>query len=260
MLASSRAGEARECEATSRWVFDVTFGRPRRHYRSTDSTNQRGRELAERGAPSGTVLTADEQTAGRGRRGRAWTAPPGKALLYSAILRPLDERHGLLPLAVPLAVCESVEALAPVSCRVKWPNDVWIEERKVAGALIEARPPDWAVIGVGLNVAIDPGEFADGLRWPATSVGHGVTVEAMLSALNRGLGGWVAASPGRVLEAYRERDALRGRTVAWDGGPPGSDSGRGTASGVDGAGNLLVDSVAGDHLVLGAGEVHLSVP
>ena len=260
MLASSRAGEARGCEATSRWVFDVTFGRPRRHHRRTDSTNERARELAERGAPSGTIVTAGEQTAGRGRQGRAWAAPPGKALLYSAILRPLDERHGLLPLAVPLAVCESVESVAPVSCRVKWPNDVWIEERKVAGALIEARPPDWAVIGVGLNVAIEPGEFADDLRWPATSVGHDVTVEAMLSALNRRLGEWVPASPERVLEAYRERDALRGRTVAWEGGPPGSEGGRGTASGVDGAGNLLVETEAGEPLVLGAGEVHLSVP
>ena len=85
---------------------------PHRHYRSTDSTNTRARELAAAGAPHGTVVTAGEQTAGRGRQGRTWTAPPGKALLYSAIVRPLEDRHMMLPLAVPLAVCEAAEAAA----------------------------------------------------------------------------------------------------------------------------------------------------
>src|SRR5947208_8210879 len=109
------------------------FGHPRRHFRITDSTNARARELAAAGAPSGTVVTADGQSAGRGRYGRAWTAPPAKALLCSAFLRPLDSSHRLLPLAVPLAVADAAEALAPVSCQVKWPNDVWLERRKVAG-------------------------------------------------------------------------------------------------------------------------------
>jgi BirA family biotin operon repressor/biotin-[acetyl-CoA-carboxylase] ligase len=237
----------------------MSFGRPRRHFRRTDSTNERARELAESDAPSGTVVTAAEQTAGRGRQGRAWTAPAGRALLYSAVLRPLDERHRLLPLAVPLAVCDAAESIAAVSARVKWPNDVWIEERKLAGILIEARPPRWAVIGVGLNVAIEPDELPDDLRWPAISIGHGVTVEAALAALNRALGEWVAAPTERVLDAYRERDALRGRAVGWEGGPPGSESGRGRADGIDEAGNLLVETDAGGRLSLGAGEVHLTL-
>ena len=88
----------------------MTFGNPHRHYRSTNSTNTRARELAAAGAPHGTVVTAGEQTAGRGRQGRTWTAPPNKALLYSAIVRPLEDHHTLLPLAVPLAVCEAAEA------------------------------------------------------------------------------------------------------------------------------------------------------
>jgi BirA family biotin operon repressor/biotin-[acetyl-CoA-carboxylase] ligase len=237
----------------------MSFGRPRRHFRRTDSTNERARELAESDAPSGTVVTAAEQTAGRGRQGRAWTAPAGRALLYSAVLRPLDERHRLLPLAVPLAVCDAAESIAAVSARVKWPNDVWIEERKLAGILIEARPPRWAVIGVGLNVAIEPDELPDDLRWPAISIGHGVTVEAALAALNRALGEWVAAPTERVLDAYRERDALRGRAVGWEGGPRGSESGRGRADGIDEAGNLLVETDAGGRLSLGAGEVHLTL-
>src|SRR5437667_3718872 len=103
------------------------FGHPHRHYLIVDSTNDRGRDLALAGAPGGTVITAAQQTAGRGRRGRSWTAPAGKALLCSAILRPLERAHSLLPLTVPLAVCDAVESLGPLECRVKWPNDIWIE-------------------------------------------------------------------------------------------------------------------------------------
>ena len=148
------------------------FGHPHRHYRSTDSTNSRARELAAAGAPHGTVVTAAEQTAGRGRQGRSWTAPPGKALLYSAILRPLEERHATLPLAVPLAVCEAAEDLRPdLGCKVKWPNDVFAEDRKLAGILIEARPHDgWAVIGVGMNLSISRDEFPPELRDRAISL------------------------------------------------------------------------------------------
>ncbi len=135
------------------------FGAPRRHFRLIDSTNEQARELAIAGAPSGTVVTAGEQTAGRGRRGRQWSAPAGKALLCSAILSPLRAEHALLPLAVPLAVCEAVESVAPLECRVKWPNDVWSDGRKLAGVLIEAQPPSWAVIGVGLNVGVERDEF-----------------------------------------------------------------------------------------------------
>jgi BirA family biotin operon repressor/biotin-[acetyl-CoA-carboxylase] ligase len=229
------------------------FGRPRRHFRIVDSTNERARELADGGAPSGTVVTAAEQSAGRGRRGRTWTAPAGKALLYSAILRPLDERHALLPLAVPLAVCEAVEAVAPVRCRVKWPNDVWIEESKVAGVLIEARPPDWAVIGIGLNVAIEPAEFPADLRWPAASVGHGATVERALGALNESLSDRVETPANKVLAEFRDRDALAGRSVSWEG----AGDGAGTARGIDERGNLVVETDAGERVALGSGEVRL---
>ncbi|HET7178013.1 MAG TPA: biotin--[acetyl-CoA-carboxylase] ligase, partial [Solirubrobacterales bacterium] len=150
----------------------MTLGNPHRHFRITDSTNARARELAEGGAPGGTVVTADEQTAGRGRQGRSWTAPPGGALLYSAILRPLDQRHLLLPLAVPIAVCEAVEALRPgIECGIKWPNDVWLDRRKLAGVLIEAKPQDgWAVIGVGMNLSIATDEFPSELRDTAVSL------------------------------------------------------------------------------------------
>jgi BirA family transcriptional regulator, biotin operon repressor / biotin---[acetyl-CoA-carboxylase] ligase len=250
----------------------MKFGLPHRHFRVTDSTNARARELVEAGAPHGTVVTAAEQTAGRGRQGRAWTAPAGKGLLYSAILRPLDERHLLLPLSVPLAVCDAAEELEPgVECQVKWPNDVWVEERKLAGILIEAKPQDgWAVIGVGLNLTVAPDEFPDELKWPATSLfawsggsrGKGrrslpavapptlaPTPLTAARCLSRHLDRWIEADRATVLDSWRARDALRGREISWDGGS-------GIADGIEDSGDLVV-LAGGDRLVLGAGEVHL---
>jgi BirA family biotin operon repressor/biotin-[acetyl-CoA-carboxylase] ligase len=257
------------------------FGRPHRRYRACDSTNERARALAEAGAPSGTVVTAAEQSAGRGRRGRSWSAPPGAALLYSAVLRPLDRRHLLLPLSVPLAVCDAIEALAPVECAVKWPNDVWLCEReaaqgegvagqddsepdakpvipgrKVAGILIEAHPPEWAVIGVGINLCVEPEEFPADLRWPATSVGHGTSPEEMLEALNYALSEWDEADDQEILATFSRRDALRGREIGWDASS-GQGSGSGRAAGVADDGNLIVELAEGGRVSLGAGEVTL---
>ena len=210
------------------------------------------RELAAAGAPGGTVVTAAEQTAGRGRQGRSWTAPAGKALLYSAVLRPLERRHTLLPLAVPLAVCEVADALGAGPAAIKWPNDVWLEARKVAGVLIEARPQDgWAVIGVGLNVSIEPQEFPPELRDTAISLGGGATVAAALDELNPALTRWVDEPPERVLAEFGRRDALHGTEISWD-------EGSGVADGIDENGNLRVRSAAGELRSLGAGEVHLT--
>jgi BirA family transcriptional regulator, biotin operon repressor / biotin---[acetyl-CoA-carboxylase] ligase len=252
----------------------MSFGTPHRHFRVTNSTNARARELVEAGAPGGTVVTAAEQTAGRGRQGRTWTAPPGKALLYSAILRPLDERHLLLPLSVPLAVCDAAEELAPgIECQIKWPNDIWIDERKLAGVLIEAKPQDgWAVIGVGLNLSIAPGEFPPELRGTAISLfgsSEGGRVESRwellanaspprlhptpptaAAVLSHHLDRWVNAPLKETLAAWRERDALKGRQISWDGGS-------GVADGIEETGDLVVVAAGGDRVVLGAGEVHL---
>jgi BirA family biotin operon repressor/biotin-[acetyl-CoA-carboxylase] ligase len=231
----------------------MSFGDPHIHYMVCDSTNERAGELAAAGFPSGSIVTSDAQRAGRGRQGRGWTAKAGKALLYSAVLRPLQERHRLLPLAVPIAVAEAAEAAASVRCEVKWPNDVLIDGRKCAGVLIEARPEDgWAVIGVGLNVSIAKEEFPPELREVATSLGPRIDVADALEALNERLGYWVGADEPDVLAAFRERDALHGRGIAWEGG-------EGTAEGVDERGNLIVKASSGERLTLGAGEVHLAV-
>ena len=128
----------------------MTLGRPRLHHREIDSTNRVARELASSGAPHGTLVTAGVQTAGRGRQGRRWEAPEGSALLCSLILRDFDP---LLSLRAGLAVAD----LAGEGARVKWPNDVQVEGRKVAGVLVEGRPHEgWAVLGIGVNVSAAP--------------------------------------------------------------------------------------------------------
>jgi BirA family biotin operon repressor/biotin-[acetyl-CoA-carboxylase] ligase len=242
----------------------MAFGTPHRHYARTDSTNTRARELAAAGAQHGTVLTAAEQTEGRGRQGRTWTAPPGRALLYSALVRPLERRHMLLPLAAPLAVAETAEQLAPgIECVLKWPNDVLVGARKLAGIQIEARPQDgWAVVGVGLNLTTTEDEFPEELRESATSlaiergrhlsgVPRRMATTRAGAALSARLEWWLTADEEAILGAWRERDALRGREVAWEGGS-------GVADGVDDRGYLVVVTAAGTRVAVGAGEVHLT--
>ena len=213
------------------------IGRPRVHHRVTDSTNERARALAAAGAPHGTLVTAGEQTAGRGRQGRAWTAAPGTSLLLSLVLHNATPS---LPLAAAVAVCEAL----PVEAAIKWPNDIWIERRKVAGILVEARPREgWAVLGVGVNVhEAPPLEHATALR---SGMGTEEVLERVLLSLER----WLLRPLPEVLAAWRSRDALLGQPVRWQNG-----SGKG--AGIDDAGALLVDTASG-RVALDAGEVHL---
>jgi BirA family transcriptional regulator, biotin operon repressor / biotin---[acetyl-CoA-carboxylase] ligase len=165
----------------------------------------------------------------------------------------------MLPLAVPLAICEAAEQLNPdLECKVKWPNDVHVEGRKLAGVLIEARPQDgWAVIGIGLNLSIEPYEFPEELRDRAISLSgvpfprYAEIRNTAVAAINSRFARWVGAEHDAVLAAWRGRDALRGREIAWEGGS-------GIADGVDDRGYLLVLTPGGDRIAVGAGEVHLT--
>ncbi|HEV2811853.1 MAG TPA: biotin--[acetyl-CoA-carboxylase] ligase [Solirubrobacteraceae bacterium] len=221
------------------------LGTPRLHLRSTDSTSTRARELALAGAPHGTLVTAAEQSAGRGRQGRTWSAPPGRSLLMSLVLR---EPPTLLPLAAAVAVAE----ICGPDAAIKWPNDVLIGGRKAAGILVEGRPFEgWAVLGIGLNVAVRPEDLPEELRATATGLGgEPADVEPALARLLAALERRLAEDAETTLEAWRERDALLGREIAWSGGT-------GVASGVDGAGKLVVALPDGGKTSLGAGEVHL---
>jgi BirA family transcriptional regulator, biotin operon repressor / biotin---[acetyl-CoA-carboxylase] ligase len=270
----------------------TALGHPRLHLRLTDSTNDRASALAIAGAPHGTLVTASAQTAGRGRHGRRWSAPANSSLLLSLLLR---SPPPLLPLIAAVAICD----VAGDAAMIKWPNDVVLvhaparaaaepgasleppgaEERvtegpvtdgrvadtstfaKLAGILTEGRPQQgWAVLGIGLNVAVRLDELPPELRSTAATLGESPDaieplLERLLSALQRRL-----ASPvSEVLDAWRARDALRGRTIAWNGQSPESSLRHGLAEGIDGAGRLIVALPGGGRTTLEAGEVHLAI-
>ena len=221
------------------------LGRPRLHLRTIGSTNARARELAAAGAPHGTAVTADEQTAGRGRQGRGWSTPPGSALAVSLVIRDPDP---LLSLRAGLAVAD----LAGAGARVKWPNDVLVDGLKVAGILAEGRPQEgWSVLGIGVNAALDLAVLPADVRERAGTLGLAPAelpraLQELLGALERRL----AQPPEATLAALRERDALAGRPVRWDGGS-------GTGAGIADDGALLVRDAGGALHALAAGEVHL---
>jgi BirA family biotin operon repressor/biotin-[acetyl-CoA-carboxylase] ligase len=221
------------------------IGTPRVHFRVTDSTNERARALAVGGAPHGTVVTAREQLAGRGRQGRTWSAPAGRALLCSVLIR---RPPRLLPLACGVAVVK----LAGDEARLKWPNDVLLEGRKVAGILVEGRPQEgWAVVGIGVNVALREEDLPADLRGRAGTLGlEPAAIEPTVERLLELLAEWIPAEPEAVLDAVRARDALLDAPVRWAGG-----SGRG--GGIDDDGRLVVVTADGP-VTLDAGEVHLA--
>jgi BirA family transcriptional regulator, biotin operon repressor / biotin---[acetyl-CoA-carboxylase] ligase len=220
-----------------------TLGRPHLHVREIGSTNARAMELAAAGAPHGTLVTTDVQTAGRGRQGRTWLAPRGRALLLSLVVR---DPAPLLPLQAGLAVAD----LAGDAARVKWPNDVLVDGRKVAGILVEGRPQErWAVLGIGINAAVGAADLPEELNAGTL----GLEVAALPAALDRLLDHLerrLAEPAGETLAAVRARDVLLGASLAWEGGS-------GTGAGITDAGALRVRLSDGSETVLDAGEVHL---
>ncbi|HEU0251051.1 MAG TPA: biotin--[acetyl-CoA-carboxylase] ligase [Solirubrobacteraceae bacterium] len=230
------------------------LGWPRLHLRRTDSTNERARQLAIAGAPHGTLVIADEQTAGRGRHGRSWVAAPGTCLLCSLVLRWPESSHppALLPLMAGVAVGEAIGQDA----HLKWPNDVVLGDdlKKLAGILVEARTQDgWAVLGIGVNVALDLRDLPADVRGRAATLGREpAAIEPLLADLLAALSAGLTKQPQQTLAAWRARDALAGRQIAW-----GQDQ-RGQAQGVDEEGRLLVLSAEGSTVTLSAGDVHLS--
>ena len=225
------------------------LGRPRHHFGTTTSTNSEGARLAAAGAPHGTLVTAHEQSAGRGRQGRRWVAPAGQSLLLSLVLRGgLSQPEALLPLRAGLAVAD----IAGPKAGVKWPNDVLVDGRKVAGILVEAFPQrGWAVLGIGVNVAVDRAALPTAVAARAgTLEREAQEVEGVLGDLLERLEMRLAESSEGVQAAWRTRDVLAGHVVAWA-------NGSGVAGGIDERGALRVTTEEGVSLALDAGEVHL---
>ena len=235
----------------------------------TGSTNSDLLALARGGAPIGCVVRAEHQTAGRGRLGRTWEAPPGSSLLASILLA--AEPVPFLTMArVALAASDACSSLAGVEAALKWPNDLLVDQRKLAGLLAEADAGSpWVVVGIGCNVSWPPPDQADGGE-PAGSGGkaepagavttvtslarHAVDVPSpsdLLAGLLDRLEEWVSSSPAAVLAAYRGRCSTLGQEVRVIGPRRGIE---GRATGITPLGELEVaDGLA--RAVVGVGDV-----
>jgi BirA family transcriptional regulator, biotin operon repressor / biotin---[acetyl-CoA-carboxylase] ligase len=256
---------------TARQVAEAVAGAgievPARWLESTGSTNTDVLAMARAGGPEWTVLVADHQAEGRGRLGRAWVAPPGTSLMVSVLLRPsLDPSAApMLTLAAGLALAEATRSATGLDVGCKWPNDLVVGERKLAGVLAEASVEggrlDHVVIGAGLNLSQRPEDFPPELRNSATSVAvEGGTpdgaaiLRSYLVRLRELFGDGGADLADRTRGPYVERCVTLGRPVS----ATVADGVEivGTAEGLTEAGELVVaDARSGVRHVIGSGEV-----
>ncbi|SEM04304.1 biotin--[acetyl-CoA-carboxylase] ligase [Nonomuraea pusilla] len=229
---------------------------------STGSTNADLARAAREGAPEGTVLVAESQEAGRGRLGRTWSAPPRSGLTFSILLRPSVPvaAQGWLSLLYGVAAASAVRRLAEVDVRLKWPNDLLVGERKIAGILAE-RADDAVVIGMGLNVSLTPAELpvptATSLAVEqAACLDRDPLLRAVLREVETHYREWAAAGGDAdacgLRAAYLASSATVGRPVRVE--LPGDQALTGLATGIDPGGHLQVES-GGERYTLSAGDV-----
>jgi BirA family biotin operon repressor/biotin-[acetyl-CoA-carboxylase] ligase len=227
------------------------------------STNAEVTRRAADGAEEGLLILADDQTAGRGRQGRGWSAPPGTSLMGSLLLRPDRSltQVALLPLLVGLALVEACEPfVSGAQLSLKWPNDLLADGRKCAGILVEVAAPGVVVVGMGVNVDWRGVErpAALGTATSLSEVGRGrVDRWKLLPVLLERVDRWHAAwcqEPASFLPAYRERCATLGCDVRVD--QMDGTAIEGTATQVTDDGALVVTGTDGTAAPLHAGEVH----
>ncbi len=204
------------------------LGREIHHFESVTSTQDVARRLAAQGAVEGTVVVAESQTAGRGRRGRDWHSPPGAGLWLSVVLRPdlLPAQVPLLTLAAGVAAARAITEAAGVSPGLKWPNDLLVDDRKVGGILAEMSGQqdgiDHVILGVGINVGAGPDLFPPELRDRAVSLARCAAREVsridlcrwLLVALEEVYLRLAAGESAAVLEEWRRASITLGRRVA----------------------------------------------
>lgn len=227
----------------------------------TGSTNSEARSLAENGAPEGTVFLAASQTSGRGRLGRDWVSPPGGAYL-SVVLRPPVSplEVGSLALAVAVGVARGVRACSGVEASLKWPNDVLLGGRKLAGILLEmAAEADrvaWVVAGIGVNVRSTASGFTDAAFLADSSEVSAASVAALvLDGVAGAYRTWLEGGFPALHEEYERLSALTGAEVTVTD-LTGRIHAAGVVAGVDGEGRLLV-SGGGGVTAVASGEVTL---
>jgi BirA family biotin operon repressor/biotin-[acetyl-CoA-carboxylase] ligase len=245
-----------------------SMGRHIEYHDAVDSTNRAAGDLARQGAVEGTVIIADAQTAGRGRMGRRWESPAGDNLYFSVLLTPNVEpaRVPQLALVAAVAVHEGLAECCPgITARIKWPNDILVGGRKVAGILceasLEADRVHRVILGIGINV--NGTSIAGELRTTATTLriagGREVSRAALLGAVLNHLEAryerWLQdGSLSGFLDYFEGHSALNGRPVAAENL---SGTVRGTARGITSTGELVIETTAGERLHLLAGDVHL---
>lgn len=240
------------------------LGRKIHYFEELESTNDEAHRLAEAGALHGEVVVADFQTRGRGRRGRSWVAPRGKALTFSIVLRPAiaPARAPEITIAAAVAAAEAAREMGAGSARIKWPNDVECKGRKIAGLLSELRAePDrvrHAVLGVGVNVSLQMHDFPEELRPVATSLllesGERQPRPLVCARLLEHVEEWLSLHEtegfGPVADRWRELSSTLGRRVRITGADPiegdAVDLAEDGALLVRAAGGTLVRVLAGD--------------
>ncbi|MGE0598917.1 MAG: biotin--[acetyl-CoA-carboxylase] ligase [Dehalococcoidia bacterium] len=207
-----------DLEAFDQLLTTSEIGRHTDYHDSIPSTMDEARELAGDGAPHGTLVIAEEQTAGRGRRGRAFFSPPRENLYFTLVLRLPLAVHRRLPIILPLAVVRALRSEG-VDARIKWPNDIWINDRKVCGMLIDGELTyngGLAFPGIGVNVNGDPTDNPE-LTEIATSLarelGHELPRERVLAAICNELESLLAAPMPSLVGEYRALSCTLGRPV-----------------------------------------------
>jgi BirA family biotin operon repressor/biotin-[acetyl-CoA-carboxylase] ligase len=224
------------------------FGRHVLWYPEVGSTNDVAGTLADRGEAEGTVVIADAQSAGRGRHGRAWASPPGAGLYMSIILRPSAHVVSLLTIAAGVALADGIEAATGLQPQLKWPNDVYMSGRKLAGILAEAGTSkagvQHVVLGCGINLM--PAAYPPDVAVRATSieselgraVDRGLLLAECLAALQARYLELLSRAPAGVIARWRDRAASTfGRRVEWD---VAGVTRQGVAEDIDDRGALLV--------------------
>jgi BirA family biotin operon repressor/biotin-[acetyl-CoA-carboxylase] ligase len=240
-------------------------GRSVTYEQSVTSTMDLARHEVETGAPEGAVVIAEEQTSGRGRLGRSWTSPAGVNLYFTVVLRPSMEQLRYLSVIAPLAVCQAIEEATGLQPRIKWPNDVSINDKKVAGILIESEITDgtvlFALVGPGINVNLDVAAHEE-IRAIATSLRAELERDAsreevLAATLNHLESLYLALQRGDVVSMpWKHRLDTLGKHVRVSG-PGGALIDEGVAVDADSDGSLILRRDDGSHVRVEAGEVTL---
>ena len=237
-------------------------------YKSLESTNKIAKEMAVAGAEHGTVIISDSQTMGRGRYTRKFFSPPGGGLYMSIILRP-EVLHFETPTSVTafaaVAVCEAIESVSKKTPKIKWVNDIFIDDKKVCGILTEAVTDfesgglDWVVLGIGINVYTRTEDFPDDLQSIATSIYpdekmSGVRNKLSAEIINKILGLETSPSETEIFKKYKKRLMMLGKEITVI---QNQMEYKATAIDVDSAGHLIVKNENGEIITLYSGEIRI---